>query len=66
MEVVEFKVELPEERKRELRESRALLEEIKREIERAERAGVDVSELKATEAEVEERLEKLIREYASE
>jgi len=64
--VVEFKVELPEERKRELRESRALLEEIKREIERAERAGVDVSELKATEAEVEERLEKLIREYASE
>jgi len=63
--MVEFKVELPEERKKELRESRALLEEIKREIERAERAGVDVSELKATEAEVEERLEKLIREYAS-
>jgi len=59
-------VELPEERKKELRESRALLEEIKREIERAERAGVDVSELKATEVEVEERLEKLIREYASE
>jgi len=64
--MVEFKVELPEERKKELRESRALLEEIKREIERAERAGVDVSELKATEVEVEERLEKLIREYASE
>jgi len=64
--MVEFKVELPEERKKELRESRALLEEIKREIERAERAGVDVSELKATEMEVEERLEKLIREYASE
>ena len=59
-------MELPEERKKELRESRALLEEIKREIERAERAGVDVSELKATEVEVEERLEKLIREYASE
>ena len=65
MEVVEFKVELPEERKKELRESRVLLEEIKREIERAERAGVDVTELKATSAEVEERLEKLIREYAS-
>ena len=66
MEMVEFKVELPEERKKELRESRALLEDIKREIERAERAGVDVSELKATSAEVEERLEKLIKEYASE
>ena len=66
MEMVEFKVELPEERKKELRESRALLEQIKREIERAERAGVDVSELKATEAEVEERLERLISEYASE
>jgi len=65
VEVVEFKVELPEERKKELRESRVLLEEIKREIERAERAGVDVTELKATSAEVEERLEKLIREYAS-
>jgi len=64
--MVEFKVELPKERKKELRESRVLLEDIKREIERAERAGVDVSELKATEAEVEERLEKLIREYASE
>jgi len=64
--MVEFKVELPEERKKELRESRALLEQIKREIERAERAGVDVSELKATEAEVEERLERLISEYASE
>jgi len=64
--MVEFKVELPEERKKELRESRALLEDIKREIERAERAGVDVSELKATSAEVEERLEKLIKEYASE
>jgi len=66
VEMVEFKVELPEERKKELRESRALLEQIKREIERAERAGVDVSELKATEAEVEERLERLISEYASE
>ena len=66
MEMVEFKVELPEERKKELRESRALLEQIKREIERAERAGVDVSELKATSAEVEERLERLISEYASE
>ena len=58
-----WKVEIPEERKRELRESKALLEEIKREIERAERAGVDVSDLKATEADIEERLEKLIREY---
>ena len=66
MEVVEFKVELPEERKKELLTSQKLLEDIKREIERAERAGVDVSELKATSAEVEERLEKLIREYASE
>jgi len=66
VEMVEFKVELPEERKKELRESRALLEQIKREIERAERAGVDVSELKATSAEVEERLERLISEYASE
>ena len=66
MVMVEFKVELPEERKKELQESRKLLEDIKREIERAERAGLDVSELKATEAEVEERLEKLISEYASE
>jgi len=66
VEVVEFKVELPEERKKELLTSQKLLEDIKREIERAERAGVDVSELKATSAEVEERLEKLIREYASE
>jgi len=64
--MVEFKVELPEERKKELLASQKLLEDIKREIERAERAGVDVSELKATSAEVEERLEKLIREYASE
>jgi len=59
-------VELPEERKKELRESKALLESIKREIERAERAGADVSELKEKASEVEERLEKLIREYASE
>ena len=66
MEMVEFKVELPEERKKELRESKALLESIKREIERAERAGADVSELKEKASEVEERLEKLIREYASE
>jgi len=64
--MVEFKVELPEERKKELRESRALLEEIKREIERAERAGADVSELKEKASEVEERLNKLISEYASE
>jgi len=64
--MVEFKVELPEERKKELRQSRRLLEDIKRELERAERAGVDVSELKATEAEVEERLNKLIKEYVSE
>jgi len=66
VEMVEFKVELPEERKKELLASQKLLEDIKRELERAERAGVDVSDLKATEAEVEERLEKLIREYASE
>ena len=66
MEMVEFKVELPEERKKELQESQKLLEDIRRELERAERAGVDVSELKAMEAEVEERLEKLIKEYASE
>ena len=59
-------MELPEERKKELRESRKLLEDIKREIERAEKAGMDVSELKGTATEVEERLEKLIREYASE
>jgi len=61
-----FRVELPKERKKELLASQKLLEDIKRELERAERAGVDVSELKATSAEVEERLEKLIREYASE
>jgi len=66
VEVVEFKVELPEERKKELLASQKLLEDIKRELERAERAGVDVSELKATEAEVEERLNKLIEEYVSE
>ena len=64
--MVEFKVELPEERKKELRESRALLEEIKREIERAERAGLDVSELKEKASDVEERLNKLISEYMSE
>jgi len=64
--MVEFKVELPEERKKELLASQKLLEDIKRELERAERAGVDVSELKGTATEVEERLEKLIREYASE
>ena len=61
-----FRVELPKERKKELLASQKLLEDIKRELERAERAGVDVSELKATSAEVEERLEKLIKEYASE
>jgi len=66
VEMVEFKVELPEERKKELLASQKLLEDIKRELERAERAGVDVSELKATEAEVEERLNKLIKEYVSE
>jgi len=66
VEMVEFKVELPEERKKELRESRALLEEIKREIERAERAGLDVSELKEKASDVEERLNKLISEYMSE
>lgn len=66
MEMVEFKVELPEERKKELRESRALLEAIKREIERAERAGVDVSELKEKASEVEERLNRLISEYIGE
>ena len=66
MERVEFKVELPEERKKELRESRALLEAIKREIERAERAGVDVSELKEKAREVEERLNRLISEYIGE
>ena len=66
MEMVEFKVELPEERKKELRESRALLEAIKREIERAERAGVDVSELKEKAREVEERLNRLISEYIGE
>jgi len=64
--MVEFKVELPEERKKELRESRALLEAIKREIERAERAGVDVSELKEKASEVEERLNRLISEYIGE
>jgi len=62
--MVEFKVELPEERKEELRQSRRLLEEIKREIERARRAGADVSELEEKAKEVEERLERLIREYA--
>jgi len=66
VEMVEFKVELPEERKKELRESRALLEAIKREIERAERAGVDVSELKEKASEVEERLNRLISEYIGE
>jgi len=64
--MVEFKIELPEERKKELRESRALLEEIKREIERAKRAGADVSELEEKTREVEDRLEGLIREYVSE
>ena len=63
---MEFKIELPEERKKELRESRALLEEIKREIERAKRAGADVSELEEKTREVEDRLEGLIREYVSE
>jgi len=66
VELVEFKVELPEERKKELLTSQKLLENIKRELERAERAGVDVSELKKTAIEVEERLNKLIKEYASE
>ena len=59
-------MELPEERKKELLTSQKLLENIKRELERAERAGVDVSELKKTAIEVEERLNKLIKEYASE
>ena len=61
-----FEVKLPKERVEELKASEKLLEDIKRELERAERAGVDVSELKETAMEVEERLDKLIREYASE
>ncbi len=43
--MVEFKVEIPEERKKELQEGRTLLKDIWKEIERAKRAGLDVSKL---------------------
>ncbi len=64
--MVEFKVEIPEERKKELQEGRTLLKDIWKEIERAKRAGLDVSDLEASAMDTEERLEKLIKEYVEE
>jgi len=61
-----FKVELPEERIKDLEASRKLLEDLEEEIRRAEEAGIDVSELRAKHAETKERVEKLLSVYAKE
>jgi len=61
--MVEFKVEIPEERKKELREGKRILEALMREIEKAREAGLDVSELETKAKETKESIEKILRVY---
>jgi len=61
-----FEVKLPKKRMEELKASSKLLEDIEREIERAEEAGLDVSDLRANLESVREQVEKLMRVYVKE
>jgi len=61
-----FEVKLPKKRVEELKASAKLLEDIEREIDRAEEAGLDVSALRADLEAVREQVEKLKRVYVKE
>jgi len=61
-----FEVKLPKKRVEELKVSAKLLEDIEREIDRAEEAGLDVSDLRANLESVREQVEKLMRVYVKE
>jgi len=61
-----FEVKLPKKRVEELKASTKLLEDIEREIDRAEEAGLDVSDLRANLESVREQVEKLMRVYVKE
>ena len=61
-----FEIKLPKKRVEELKTSAKLLEDIEREIDRAEEAGLDVSELRASLESVREEVEKLMRVYVKE
>ena len=61
-----FEVKLPKKRVEELKASAKLLEDIEREIDRAEEAGLDVSDLRANLESVREQVEKLMRIYVKE
>jgi len=61
-----FEVKLPKKRVEELKASSKLLEDIEREIDRAEEAGLDVSDLRANLESVREQVEKLMRVYVKE
>jgi len=61
-----FEVKLPKKRMEELKASTKLLEDIEREIDRAEEAGLDVSDLRASLESVREQVEKLMRVYVRE
>jgi len=61
-----FEVKLPKKRVEELKTSTKLLEDIEREIDRAEEAGLDVSDLRASLESVREQVEKLMRVYVKE
>ena len=61
-----FEVKLPKKRVEELKASAKLLEDIEREIDRAEEAGLDVSDLRANLESVREQVEKLMRVYVKE
>ena len=61
-----FEIKLPKKRVEELKVSAKLLEDIEREIDRAEEAGLDVSDLRANLESVREQVEKLMRVYIKE
>ena len=61
-----FEVKLPKKRVEELKLSTKVLEDIEREIDRAEEAGLDVSDLRASLESVREQVEKLMRVYVKE
>jgi len=61
-----FEVKLPKKRVEELKASTKLLEDIEREIDRADEAGLDVSDLRANLESVREQVEKLMRVYVKE
>jgi len=61
-----FEVKLPKKRVEELKASTKLLEDIEREIDKAEEAGLDVSDLRASLESVREQVEKLMRVYVKE